>query len=65
MIKTSIKPGQRYYDEPIYALPRNHSILSASISEAFGIDAVNPPRIMTGYRRIKLRWLKPGQLIEK
>lgn len=62
-LKTSIKDGQRYYDEPVYdelcAKP-----LAFSIHTAFppvrGMPRLLPRiRILSHYNRVRLRWMRP------
>jgi hypothetical protein len=58
-IKDFIKAdGQPYIDEPImgYLEPTG---VSRSVSMALGARPAPRIRIVTGYDRVKLRWLKP------
>lgn len=58
-VKTTIQEsGQAYVDEPImaYLEPRG---VSRSVSIAIGTRPAPRIPIVTGYDRVKLRWMKP------
>lgn len=58
-IKTVIEhDGQPYVDDPIYAHPKPVSAMEGSIGAAFN-NLRKQKAIVTGYERVKLRWLKP------
>lgn len=59
------KDGQRYVDEPVYSHLRmdQHSSIAHAVSAAFngGVSklAIAGPRVLLGYQRVCLRWMKP------
>ena len=52
------KDGQEYLDRPIYAKPKEESIIASSVKSAFGRRKAIP--IAIGLERVFLQWVKPG-----
>lgn len=70
-LKTTIKDGQRYVDEPVYVDPKREpfDVLRASVALALG-GQKEPPKhsIVVRHERVRLRWLRPngrGNLVER
>lgn len=58
----SIKAGisstkQRYFDEPVFARPKNLSTIEAATAEL--CKRPLPRSFVVGYDRVQLRWMKP------
>ena len=57
------KAGQRFVDDPVFANPRKETTIESSIRVAFGRRMVR--RIILGYERIRLKWIRPGEIKKK
>lgn len=69
-IKESIeRDGQSYIDEPIYAQPKDRTLVSLLVEAAFNRGEVRLQRpVLLHHERVRLHWLKPdgkGGLIQK
>jgi hypothetical protein len=51
------REGQRFVDSPIYARPKDRTILANEIMSLFGTGLPKPIKI--GHERVMLRWMKP------
>ena len=61
-LQTEIKRhGQPVYDEAIYAHPKRPSVIKATLVNLFGRQLPQP--ILTGYRRVKLNWVKQPKVM--
>ena len=56
---------QKYIDEPVYKIlkPRAEliSTIAQAVATAFNSTVPQEIRILTGYNRFTLRWMKPGK----
>ena len=54
------RPGQRFYDEPIYDHLRAKP-LAVAVTAALGGRPSQSINALVGYERTRLRWVKPGK----
>ena len=54
-----LKEGQRFFDEPVYAMPKPISIIERSVHAALNPNKPLPRAIQTGTQRVRLRWVNP------
>ena len=55
-ILTTLRDGQPYVDEAVFAELKVETVLEAAIREMFKRKL--PPRLLTHYERVRLRWMK-------
>ena len=63
MLKPTItKPGQAYFDDPVYVLPKEEKTdpmkLAVQLACGGALPEVKKP-VLVGHERIPLRWMKP------
>lgn len=60
-LHTALKEGQQVLDEPVYLQPKAGVCygVMAAVSNAMGGYTRIPRPIFVGYKRVKLRWIRP------
>jgi len=63
-LSTTIKrAGQPFVDDPVYAFPKQVSVITQGVARAFGSRL--PQAVEIGHERVRLRWLSPEGIERK
>jgi len=64
-IRTTLKDGQPYVDEPVYAVPKPIDPLERELAKAFARKL--PEAFNVGYERKRFRWMtiKDGAIVPR
>ena len=60
-IKTTLRDGQKFVDDPVYVYPRYDlcTPLTESVAAIFGTQGTLSRPLLTHYERTRLRWMRP------